>query len=844
MYHNNNQQEALIRAVLGPTNTGKTWLAFDRMLSFRSGIMGFPLRLLARENYDKAVKIKGIQNVALITGEEKILPPKAQYFFCTTESMPTNKEVDFLAVDEIQLCADPDRGHIFTDRLLHARGRYETMFMGAQLIEPFIKALVPKITIETRDRLSVLSWAGRKSIERLPPRCAIVSFSASDVYATAELVRRQRGGAAVVLGALSPRTRNAQVAMYQAGEVDWLIATDAIGMGLNMDINHVAFAATKKFDGHKLRSLTAQELAQIAGRAGRGGNDGTFGTTGGIAKLDDLVIESIENHEFSPPKQIFWRNSNLQFTSTAHLISSLKQAPPKSFLIRPRNAEDEAVLQILSQDNDVMMRVNTPDGVRALWEAARIPDYSKTHVGAHAQMLKPLLLNILDTGHISTSWMQQQFNRLDKEDSNLERLIQQIAAVRTLTYIAYQKHWLGGAAHWQAQTRALEDRLSDKLHESLTKRFVDRKNAVLMSRLKQHSQLYAVVHNNGDVDIEGHHFGKLEGFVFHAHTGQKLNENFSEKAIQSAVNQALRLSLNTRVQQFLSANSLEITLQDNQLFWNNQPIAHLQKGDDIYRPIVRLIPASLLDERQQMQIMQKLQQWLDQQINKNFKLNIRLERYCYQHNHLRSLGYNLHQYLGVTFRQYTGSVSFEQRDVQHLSTRFYLYFGRVAIYNRKYLKGEPMAWRKLLVQLYFALPSITEKFQDTMIKKPIWDNNIALYMGYIALSDFWVRVDYLEKLIKKSNKKDALQLKNVAKSLNLEEQQAHKIMKQLGFIRKYNKKEDIAYYSWSHRIKGHINREKKQNHNPDNPFSVLQELELKPSKKQKQPKSGKRHGKS
>lgn len=838
MYQDTDQTHASIRAVLGPTNTGKTWLAFDRMLSFRSGIMGFPLRLLARENYDKAVKIKGIDKVALITGEEKILPPSAQYFFCTTESMPTNRDVDFIAVDEIQLCADPDRGHIFTDRLLYARGKYETMFMGAQLIESFIKALIPKITIETRDRLSVLSWAGRKSIERLPPRSAIVSFSASDVYATAELVRRQRGGAAVVLGALSPRTRNAQVAMYQAGEVDWLIATDAIGMGLNMDINHVAFSATKKFDGHKLRSLTPQELAQIAGRAGRGGNDGTFGTTGGIAKLDDAVIEAIENHEFTAPKHIFWRNSDLSFTSTAHLISSLKKPPPKSFLIRPISAEDEGVLQILSQDKDVIIRVNRPDDVRTLWEVARIPDYSKTHVGAHAQMLRPLLLSILDSGYIASSWMQQQFDRLNKEDSNLERLIQQIAAVRTLTYIAYQKQWIQGAEHWQAQTRALEDRLSDKLHESLTKRFVDRKNAVLISRLKQHSQLYAVVHNNGDVDIEGHHFGKLEGFVFHAHSGQKLNENFSEKAIQSAVNQTLRLNLKARVKQFLSADSSEITTKDNKLLWNNQLIAFLEKGDDIYQPMIKLVPATLLDEKQQQQIMQKLRSWLKDQIQKIFKLSIKLERYCNNHGHLRSLGYNLYQHLGVTLRQYTGSVSFEQHDVERLGVRFHLHFGRMAIYIHKYFKADIMLWRKLLVQLYFDQPDITEMFQQAVIQKPLWDEEVALYMGYIALPDVWVRVDYLEKLIKISNQEKLLKIKNITQSLGLDEKKAHQLLKQLGFVRKYDKDNNLAYYKWQHKIKGHTTNEKKQNNNPDNPFAILQELELNHSKKRKN------HGKS
>jgi len=370
-------------AVLGPTNTGKTYLAIERMLGHRSGMIGFPLRLLARENYDRIVSIKGKNAVALVTGEEKILPPNPSYWVCTVESMPLDRAVDFLAVDEIQLCADPERGHIFTDRLLNARGMVETMVLGSDSMQPMIRRLVPKAEFISRPRFSQLTYAGYKKLTRLPPRSAVVAFSATDVYAIAEMIRRQRGGTAVVLGALSPRTRNAQVDMFQSGEVDYLVATDAIGMGLNMDVNHVWFASLRKYDGRQLRPLRDVEIAQIAGRAGRHMNDGTFGTTIDVGGLDEETVEAIENHRFDPLRDLQWRNAELDFRSVAALLGSLNQPPPHAALQRVREQDDQLALQTLSQHSEFLPRLHAPGRKAALGRlsGSRLPqDHDR---GAH-----------------------------------------------------------------------------------------------------------------------------------------------------------------------------------------------------------------------------------------------------------------------------------------------------------------------------------------------------------------------------------------------------------------------------------------------------------------------------
>jgi len=455
--------------VLGPTNTGKTHLAVERMLGHRTGIIGLPLRLLAREIYDRVVAQKGVGAVALVTGEEKIVPSRPNYFVCTVEAMPLTWRADFLAVDEIQLCADPERGHVFTDRLLRARGEHETMFLGSNTMKPIIRRLLPEAEFIERPRFSVLSYGGEKKLSRLPRRSAVVAFSAADVYALAELMRRQRGGAAVIMGALSPRTRNAQVALYQAGEVDYLIATDAIGMGLNMDVDHVAFAAQRKFDGLGHRELRPGEVGQIAGRAGRHMNDGTFGTTAAAGPMSEELVELVENHRFPAVRRLHWRNAVLDFTSPAGLQAALRQAPPRDDLSLVLEADDSLALAALLGDAAIRDAVRSPAMVRQLWDVCRIPDFAKTMPEAHHRMLNRVFrflsaAGATGEGKIPADWIDRHMRRLDRTDGDIDTLAGRIAHVRTWTYISHQSEWLDDARHWQERTRGVEDALSDALH--------------------------------------------------------------------------------------------------------------------------------------------------------------------------------------------------------------------------------------------------------------------------------------------------------------------------------------------------------------------------------------------
>ena len=471
---------ARVKAVLGPTNTGKTHLAITRLLAHAGGIIGFPLRLLARENYDRMVAAKGEANVGLITGEEKIVPPNARWFACTVEAMPLDRRTEFVAVDEIQLCADADRGHVFTDRLLHARGMVETMFLGAETIRPLLQRLVPQAEVESRPRLSQLTYAGPAKLTRLPPRSAVVAFSASEVYAIAEAIRRRRGGCAVVMGRLSPRTRNAQVALYQNREVDFLVATDAIGMGLNMDVDHVAFASLNKFDGHRPRHLTTQEAAQIAGRAGRGMRDGTFGVTGDCPPLADDFVQKIEGHHFEPLTTLAWRNSSLDMASVDGLLASLAQPPPFAGLARGNDATDHVTLEALSREQDIRALADSRSRVRLLWESCQIPDYRKLADDSHTRFCARLFTHLATDGTIPADWAQGALAGLDNTEGDLDTLMSRLSGIRTWTYVASRADWLRDAAAVQEMARAAEDRVSDALHETLTTRFVDRRAAHLI----------------------------------------------------------------------------------------------------------------------------------------------------------------------------------------------------------------------------------------------------------------------------------------------------------------------------------------------------------------------------
>jgi len=574
-------------AVLGPTNTGKTHLAVERMLGHASGMIGLPLRLLAREIYDRIVKLRGARSVALITGEEKIVPSRAVYFVCTVEAMPLNRQVEFLAVDEIQLCADPGRGHMFTHRLLHARGTCETMFMGAAAMAPLIRRLLPQAEFVTRERFSHLGYDGSKKLTRLPRRSAVVAFSAEAVYAIAELIRRQRGGAAVVMGSLSPRTRNAQVALYQSGEVDFLVATDAIGMGLNMDVDHVAFAGLRKFDGKRTRWLTPPEVGQIAGRAGRYRTDGTFGVTGEAPEMDDDLVSAVEEHRFEPLTAAEWRSAGLDFDSLKGLIRSLAQPPDRDGLKLAEAALDETTLKQLAGDEDIAHAVRDRAKLRRLWEVAQTPDFRKTTLDEHVRLTRALFdhLTVRDR-RIPEDWMQAQFAALDHVGGEIDVLAQRLAGVRTLAYIANRPDWLRDPANWQGVTRKLEDRLSDTLHEKLMARFVDRRTSVLMRALHVRDDVLAGVADDGAVTVEGYLVGQLSGVAFEPAQGASALE---DKTLRAAAHAAVAPELSRRLGALAADADERFTLTpDGVVLWGGGAAGKLAPGASPFNPKVRL----------------------------------------------------------------------------------------------------------------------------------------------------------------------------------------------------------------------------------------------------------------
>ncbi len=608
-----------VRAVLGPTNTGKTHLAIDRMLGHASGMIGFPLRLLARENYDRIVATKGARSVALITGEEKIVPPSPRWFVCTVESMPVDRLVDFLAVDEIQLCADPERGHVFTDRLLHARGTSETMFLGSDTVADLVRRLVPEVHIETRQRFSTLTYTGPKKLTRLPRRSAVVAFSVAEVYELAELIRRQRGGTAVVLGALSPRTRNAQVAMYQEGEVDYMVATDAIGMGLNMDVDHVAFANTRKFDGRRARPLTHAEIGQIAGRAGRHMNDGTFGTTNEAPPLDEEAVQAVESHRFDPVKRLYWRNRRLDFASPKMLLKSLEMRPPRTDLIRARDGEDQFVLQRLVQDEDVTSLSTNPAAVRLLWEVCQIPDFRKVMPDHHAVLLKRIYLALAAgpdrEGRLPEDWVARQIDRLNVTTGDIDTLTNRIAYIRTWTYISHRGDWLDDAVHWQERAREIEDKLSDALHERLTQRFVDRRAALIERRRKDGVELLSAVTASHQVIVEGEPVGAMEGLVFVPEEADK-----ASRPVLAAARRAVAQAMPDRVARLALDDDGSFALKPcGRVTWRGADVARLVPGRAALAPGIAVMRNEFLDNAAKETIRARLSAWLDRHMRKQLR---------------------------------------------------------------------------------------------------------------------------------------------------------------------------------------------------------------------------------
>ncbi len=733
-----------LTAVLGPTNTGKTHLAVERMLGYRGGMIGLPLRLLAREVYDRVARQVGRGAVALVTGEERIVPAGARYFVCTVESMPVNRAVAFLAIDEVQLAADPERGHVFTDRILNARGLEETMFLGADTMRPLLRRLVPGANFVSRPRFSRLSHAGPKKLARLPPRTAVVAFSAADVYAMGEILRRKRGGAAVVLGALSPRTRNAQVAMYQAGEVDYLVATDAIGMGLNMDVNLVAFTELRKFDGQGVRDLTLAELAQIAGRAGRHLNDGRFATTADAGVLSPETVAAVENHRFARLRGVYWRNDRLRLTSLRALIRSLEEPPPSRGLARAPPADDYRALCDLTGDAEIAGRAATPDGVRLLWEVCRIPDFRKVLGDSHVRLLGRIFRYLADgDGQLPLDWVGRHVSRLDRTDGDIDTLMTRIAHIRTWTYVSHRSGWLPDAPSWRQRTREIEDRLSDALHDRLTQRFVDRRTALLMRRGKDGDVLSAEVADDGSVTVEGHYVGRLEGFQFFpdasAGHGQLLL-NTARRALAPEIGARVNRLLDDRAKSFAIDNGARLR-------WHGEPVARLTAGAEVLAPKIDLPSSELLSGAARARVQERLAAWLGGEIRVRAGPLLRA-RAAALSGPARGLVFQLTEALGTIPRrqvspQLRALTEADRQTLAGLGVRL----GRETVFFPSMLKGARPAFRALLWAVH------DERRQVPSTPPPgsgsaALDKPAAFYeaIGYRAVGPRAIRVDILERL--------------------------------------------------------------------------------------------------
>ncbi len=763
-----------VKAILGPTNTGKTYYAMDRMLAHTSGVIGFPLRLLARENYDKAVSQVGISQVALVTGEEKIIPPYAKYFCCTVESMPLNREFSFVCVDEIQLAADPDRGYIFTDRILHSRGLKETVLLGAETIRPLLQKILPDIIIETRPRLSTLSYIGVKKLTRLKPRSTIVAFSVPEVYKIAELIRTKKGGAAIVMGALSPRTRNSQVDLYQNGQVDYLIATDAIGMGLNMDIDHVAFASDSKFDGNIPRYLTPPEIAQIAGRAGRSTRNGTFGVIDESLKFDEETIEQVESHSFFPLKNLWWRNTDLNFSSVNKLVKSLDKAPPFNFMRKKVGALDAICLTHLSQIDTIKAKIENEENLSLLWNICQIPDFSNTLSGMHFNLLEKTFELLLSKGKLDNEWIKSQITRLDRYDGEIDTLLNRIANVRTWTFITNRSNWLDETEYWQDQAKTIEDKLSDELHERLTQRFVDKKIVVLNKTLKEFNNLEAIVRIDGKVFVEGEEVGTLKGFDFIP----TLSDGENAAPILSAARKTLPKEISRRVKELLMSDNAAFKFDnDGNILWQSNIVASLVNGENIYSPKININSSELLSDEQIKQIQLRIIEAVEGNIKSILSEAINLKDPSFQKIEKKHFNNNQNEEksaeeeklpiinlsgkaLGIAYEVYEGlgsaktsslsmSINTLSDDEKTQLAKLGLRLGIETIYLPNLLKPSAIKLRALLWSVFY------QNFPDhgtppdgrvSVIMQPEANHDFLRAIGFVPLGDLALRVDIAERL--------------------------------------------------------------------------------------------------
>jgi ATP-dependent RNA helicase SUPV3L1/SUV3 len=743
-----------VTAVLGPTNTGKTHLAIERMLAHSSGVIGLPLRLLAREVYNKIVDRAGADSVALITGEEKIKPPKARFWVSTVEAMPRDLDVSFLAVDEIQIAADLERGHVFTDRILHRRGRDETLLLGAATMRPIIERLLPGASIVTRPRLSQLEFAGDRKITRQPRRTAIVAFSADEVYAIAELIRRQHGGAAVVLGSLSPRTRNAQVAMFQSGDVDYLVATDAVGMGLNLDVDHVAFASDRKYDGYQFRRLNPSEFAQIAGRAGRATRDGTFGTTGRCAPFEPELVNALQNHTFESVKVLQWRNAKLDFSSLGALQVSLAQTPTHDALTRAPIAEDLRVLDHASRDADVREMAVGAAAVERLWDACQIPDYRKIAPAAHAELVTTLFGFLMRRGRIPDAWFAAQIEQADRTDGDIDTLSGRIAHIRTWTFVANRPDWLADPEHWQGIARDIENKLSDALHERLTERFVDRRTSVLMRRLRENSVLNTEIGKTGEVTVEGHVIGRLDGFTFAPEAAEAGSD---AKALQATAQKALAGEIDARAEKLAAAPDDQFLLtSDGTVRWTGDAVAKLVATEDVLHPRLRIISDERLSGAPREAVQTRLDLWLKTHIEKLLGPLFDLHKAEDITGIARGIAFQLIEALGVLERS---KIAAEMKDLDQPSRaslrKYGVRFGAYHIYVPPLLKPAARALASLLWALKLdnvdmsalsGAQHLAGSGRTSFAVDKALDRDGYRVLGYRQCGERAVRVDILERL--------------------------------------------------------------------------------------------------
>ncbi len=745
-----------IVALLGPTNTGKTHIAIEKMLQFNTGIFGLPLRLLAREVFDKCVEKVGAEKVALITGEEKIIPNSAEYFICTVESMPKNKEVDFVAIDEIQMCADRERGHIFTDRLLNARGKRLTMFLGSQVMSGIIKDLIDDVEFEKSERFSKLTYTGYKKISRLDRKVAIIAFSIEEVYAIAELVRRQKGGAAVIMGSLSPKTRNSQVGLYQSGDVDYLIATDAIGMGLNMDINEIYFSNLKKFDGKKTRRLNLVELSQIAGRAGRYKNDGGFGTTGDCENLNSDEIENIEKHHLPETKMIFWRNSNLNFENPEKLIASLELKPNQKNLLRANDSVDESVLRhfLKKGANNIIYHKN----LELLWECCQIPDFEKKAYGQHINIIDKVF-QFLTTkkNKIPSSFMKEQCKGLEKDHGNVDLLSHRLSNVRTWSYVSNKKNWVENSDYWVQLTKNIEDKLSDKLHDELTKSFIDKKISILSRSLKQDLVLKTEINEENKIFIDGQLIGELRGLKFLIELTSKTLDT-DVKSIKKAARKGVKEELSKRVNQITEKQELSINY-DSKIIWKNNPIARLKKGHNYLNPEIEIIADEAIELDAKNKLEEFLQIWFNKYINEILGDLINLTKKKTSNQYLRALVFQLYEKNGVIKRKEIDNIvklipAEERKKLWGMGIKI----GRYHVYLPKMLKPKAVEFRVSLWKIFNNNTDKQEipKFGLNFITNKNYEKNFLLLCGFEKFKEYFVRIDILEKLFIKilDNSKD------------------------------------------------------------------------------------------